>query len=614
MDAHGDRDLRAVLSATMINNYNKTAKEGENMEFNGVFHQAYDNYCYPLNEDELIINIKTGYDVKEVNIILGDPFAAGILGGGETWNGDKQPIIFKKKLKHQIWWTTTVKPPFKRLKYYFELITEDERWFYFEDGFVSAEQMALEGRSRQCFVFPWMNPCDIPVTPKWVNDTIWYQIFPDRFCNGDHSIDPDYVVPWRNRGKVKNEECFGGDLAGIIQKLDYLKELGINGIYLTPINESPSNHKYDTTDYAKIDPRFGDEDTFKRLVLEAHKRDMRIMLDGVFNHCGYYFAPWQDVLAKGTDSEYYDWFMINRWPCREQEGSTRDGRYYSFAFAERMPKLNTSEKKVRDYFLDTVRYWIETFDIDGLRLDVANEISHLFCRELRQMTKQLKPDFYLLGEIWHDAMPWLGGDEFDAVMNYPFAAAIREFWYQPEKTKSDLEEAIHENLVRYMRQTTEVLFNLLDSHDTDRLIHQTGGNQDLFFQQLAMLFTMPGSPCIYYGTEIAIEGGADPDCRRCMPWDQIEQGNYAEITEQVKQLIALRKEPAARSMEITFENNNSSDRVVEYVKTGAEGSRLRVVLNASGKETDVETEGSVLFARGYENGVLRAGGALVERL
>ena len=194
MDDHGGRDLRAVLRTTMKqqnNDYNKTAKEGENMEFNGVFHQAYDNYCYPLNEDELIINIKTGYDVKEVNIILGDPFAAGILGGGETWNGDKQPIIFKKKLKHQIWWTTTVKPPFKRLKYYFELITEDERWFYFEDGFVSAEQMALEGRSRQCFVFPWMNPCDIPVTPKWVNDTIWYQIFPDRFCNGDHSIDPD---------------------------------------------------------------------------------------------------------------------------------------------------------------------------------------------------------------------------------------------------------------------------------------------------------------------------------------------------------------------------------------------------------------------------------------
>lgn len=440
MDAHGDRDLRAVLRTTMKqqnNDYNKTAKEGENMEFNGVFHQAYDNYCYPLNEDELIINIKTGYDVKEVNIILGDPFAAGILGGGETWNGDKQPIIFKKKLKHQIWWTTTVKPPFKRLKYYFELITEDERWFYFEDGFVSAEQMALEGRSRQCFVFPWMNPCDIPVTPKWVNDTIWYQIFPDRFCNGDHSIDPDYVVPWRNRGKVKNEECFGGDLAGIIKKLDYLKELGINGIYLTPINESPSNHKYDTTDYAKIDPRFGDEDTFKRLVLEAHRRDMRIMLDGVFNHCGYYFAPWQDVLAKGADSEYYDWFMINEWPLDFKHGAAKKGQFYTFGFFDNMPKLNTNNSAVRKYFIDICANWVENYHIDGLRLDVANEVSHRFCKELRARLKEINPDIYILGEIWHNALPWLRGDEFDAVMNYPLGESIKDFWIDKSQTNQD---------------------------------------------------------------------------------------------------------------------------------------------------------------------------------
>ena len=236
------------------------------MEFNGVFHQAYDNYCYPLNEEELIINIKTGYDVKRVNIILGDPFDAGILGGGESWSGKSEPIYFKKRLKNQIWWTTTVKPEYKRLKYYFELQTDSETWFYFEDGFVSQEQMELEGRSRQCFVFPWMNPSDVAKTPAWVNDTVWYQIFPDRFCNGDHSIDPDYVVPWRECNQsVKNEECFGGDLAGIASKLDYLKEIGITGIYLTPINEAPSNHKYDTTDYTKIDPRFGDEETFIKL-------------------------------------------------------------------------------------------------------------------------------------------------------------------------------------------------------------------------------------------------------------------------------------------------------------------------------------------------------------
>lgn len=579
------------------------------MNREAIFHNPVSNYAFPISYEKFKVRLRAGKgDLDRVTLVIGNKY---------LWHTRKEvpmEVEGSDELFDYYSYVYPVDDP--RVAYYFLLEKGDEQWLYGDSGFAKPELVNIDEDESSAFVnfhFPFINRIDIHKKPSWVNSAVFYQIFPERFCNGNKENDPDWVKPWGYH-TVSNLDFYGGDLDGIRQKLPYLQELGITGLYLTPVFESPSSHKYDTTDYRKIDPGFGDEKTMKLLVKEAHDRGIRVMLDGVFNHCGSNFLPWRDVMEKGPKSPYYDWFMINRWPCREQEGSTRDGRYYSFAFAERMPKLNTSEKKVRDYFLDTVRYWIETFDIDGLRLDVANEISHLFCRELRQMTKQLKPDFYLLGEIWHDAMPWLGGDEFDAVMNYPFAAAIREFWYQPEKTKSDLEEAIHENLVRYMRQTTEVLFNLLDSHDTDRLIHQTGGNQDLFFQQLAMLFTMPGSPCIYYGTEIAIEGGADPDCRRCMPWDQIEQGNYAEITEQIKQLIALRKEPAARSMEITFENNNSSDRVVEYVKTGAEGSRLRVVLNASGKETDVETEGSVLFARGYENGVLRAGGALVERL
>ena len=584
------------------------------MEFTGVYHKTSEQMSYPLDEDRLIVNIKTGYDVKQVFIHYGDPYEAGILGGKEKWTGKREEIIYKKRLPHQIWWTTTLFPEYKRCKYYFELRTEQEVWYYFEDGFLTEEQLQMDGRMQQCFIVPWMNPADINRTPAWVNDTIWYQIFPDRFCNGTPEKNGNDIKTWRNHGTVTNEEKFGGNLEGIRQRLPYLHELGITGIYLNPIMEAESNHKYDTTDYTKIDPAFGDEETMKALCREAHEKGIRIMVDAVFNHCGRKFAPWMDVLEYGKDSRYADWFMIEDWEQIGKRADTRDRRFYSFAFTDAMPKLNTNNEEVIEYFCKVCEEWIRKFDIDGIRFDVGNEVSHRFLKRIREHLKAVKPDLYLLGEIWHDAMPWLGGDEFDAVMNYPFAAAIREFWYQPEKTKSDLEEAIHENLVRYMRQTTEVLFNLLDSHDTDRLIHQTGGNQDLFFQQLAMLFTMPGSPCIYYGTEIAIEGGADPDCRRCMPWDQIEQGNYAEITEQVKQLIALRKEPAARSMEITFENNNSSDRVVEYVKTGAEDSRLRVVLNASGKETDVETEGSVLFARGYENGVLRAGGALVERL
>ena len=586
------------------------------MNFNGVFHQAYDNYCYPLNEDELIINIKTGYDVKEVNIILGDPFAAGILGGGENWDGEKKPIVFKKRLKNQLWWTTTVKPDFKRLKYYFELVTENEKWYYFEDGFVSREQMQLEGRSRQCFVFPWMNPCDVPVTPKWVNDTVWYQIFPDRFCNGDHSIDPDYVVPWRdNKETVTNEECFGGDFAGIISKLDYLKNLGITGLYLTPINEAPSNHKYDTTDYTKIDPRFGDEETFKTLVNEAHARGIRIMLDGVFNHCGYYFGPWQDVLNKGRDSKYFDWFMINEWPLDQRGQAAQKKQLYTFAFFDNMPKLNTNNPKVRKYFIDICANWVNNYGVDGIRLDVANEVSHVFCKELRIRLKEINPDIYILGEIWHNALPWLRGDEFDAVMNYPLGESIKDFWIDKSQTNEDLECMVNRCYTTYMQQTNDVLFNLLDSHDTKRLRTDVK-NLDEYFAQLAVLFAMPGSPCIYYGTEIAMEGSYDPDCRRCMPWDDIDAGKYKERISIIARLIRLRKEePLLKSRDFHFPDDFSEyPRVIQFRKMGWEDNYVEVIINCSEEDIDVPMDGEILLQDQYIETTFLQNSILIRRI
>lgn len=585
------------------------------MEFNAIYHQASDNYCYPLNEDELIINIKTGYDIKNVNIILGDPFAAGILGGGEHWDGEKQPIHYKKRLKNQIWWTTTVRPPFKRLKYYFELQTETESWLYFEDGFVSAEQMHLEGRSRQCFVFPWMNPCDVPRTPEWVNDTVWYQIFPDRFCNGDHSIDPDNVVPWRNQGSVTNEECFGGDFAGITQKLDYLSGLGINGLYLTPINEAPSNHKYDTTDYTKLDPRFGDEESFCTLVREAHKRGIRIMLDGVFNHCGYYFGPWQDVLAKGPESEYYDWFMINHWPIDRNGHAAKNGDLYTFAFFDGMPKLNTNNPAVRKYFVDICAGWVENYGIDGIRLDVANEVSHVFCKELHARIKAINPDVYILGEIWHNALPWLRGDEFDAVMNYPLGQSIKDFWIDKSLTNEDFEFTINRCYTSYMQQTNDVLFNLLDSHDTKRLRSDVK-NLDEYFAQIATLFVMPGSPCIYYGTEIAMEGSYDPDCRRCMPWEDIEAGKYTERTAIISTLIELRKkEPLLKSRNFHFPNEYAQyKRLIQFRKVDFPDCYVEVFLNCCEEDVEIPMKGEILLERHYIDSTLLSNGILIRRV
>lgn len=584
------------------------------MDFNAVYHRANDNYCYPLDQDQLIINIKTGYDVKYVNIIQGDPFKAGILGGGETWSGDPVNIPFKKRLKNQLWWTTTIRPEYKRLKYYFELQTENEKWFYFEDGFVSEQQMQLEGRSRQCFVFPWMNPADIPCTPAWVNDTIWYQIFPERFCNGDKSNDPEGTLPWRNRGSVTNEEFFGGDLQGIIDKLGYLQDLGVSGLYLTPVNESPTSHKYDTKDYTRIDPHFGTEETMIRLVKEAHQHGIRVMLDGVFNHSGELFAPWQDVKEKGPQSEYWDWFMVNEWPFKPEGGCAHAKQYYSFAFYDQMPKLNTNNPKVRDYLIGVCENWVKNYDVDGIRLDVANEISHTFCKELRMRLKQIKPDIYILGEIWHDAMPWLRGDEFDAVMNYPLGESIKDFWIDKSLMNEDFEYTINRCYTGYMQQTNDVLFNLLDSHDTKRL--RSGvRNLDEYFQQLAVLFTMPGSPCIYYGTEIAMEGGHDPDCRRCMPWEEIERGDYRERIEIVRSLLQLRRqEPLLCSRNFHFPNRINRPRVIEFNKVGWLDNYVEVIINCEEEDIEVSREGELLFARHYIDNTLLRNGILIRKI
>lgn len=583
------------------------------MEFAGVYHKTSEQMSYPCNERELIINLKTGYDVKRVFLHQGDPFEAGILGGNEKWVGKREEICYKKRLKHQIWWTTTLVPPYKRCKYYFELHTDKEVWYYFEDGFLKEEQLHMEGRMLQCFIVPWMNQADINVTPDWVNDTVWYQIFPDRFCNGTPEKNGEDILPWRT-GPVTNQERFGGNLAGIRKRLSYLKELGINGIYLNPIMEAESNHKYDTRDYTKIDPYFGDNEEFALLVKEAHELGIRIMVDAVFNHCGRRFAQWLDVEEKGEKSEFADWFMIHDWNALKNQGDTRDGRFYSFAFNEYMPKLNTNNEEVIRYFSDICESWIRDFDIDGIRFDVGNEVSHRFLKRVRERVKSLKPDIYLLGEIWHDASQWLMGDEYDSVMNYPLMSGIHDFFLDKESTKEDFEYMVNRCYTMYMQQCNNVLFNLLDSHDTERLMNRLK-NLNVFYQQLAVLFTMPGSPCIYYGTEIAMEGGHDPDCRRCMPWDEMDSEENRKCLEEMKKLISLRKsEKTFKSLYFHFPDTYREKRCVEYIKLDDAGNKIQVVLNCTKDSVDALDGGEILFARGYENGKLSPDGTLIRRI
>lgn len=590
------------------------------MEFAAVYHKTSEQMSYPKNDRELVINLKTGYEVRRVFLHHGDPFEAGILGGKERWNGVREEITEKKRLSHQLWWTKTVIPPYKRCKYYFELETDTETWFYLENGFLTKEQMEAEGRILQYFIVPWMNPSDICRTPEWVRDTVWYQIFPDRFFRGETGKTGKEKTKefsrWRS-GPVTNGERFGGNLAGIREKLGYLEELGISGIYLNPIMEAESVHKYDTTDYEMIDGDLGNEQEFTRLVKEAHERGIRVMVDGVFNHCGKNFFPWRDVQEHGKESKYADWFFIQDWSDLKKQSDTRDGRFYSFAFSANMPKLNTNHKEVAEYFCRLCERWIEAYDIDGIRFDVGNEVSHKFLKQIHERLKVKKPDIYLLGEIWHDASLWLSGDEYDGVMNYPLMSGIHDFFLDRNQTKEDFEYQMNRCYTMYREQSSQALFNLLDSHDTDRLRNRFS-DLDVFYQQLAVLFTMPGSPCIYYGTELAMEGGHDPDCRRCMPWAELDSEENKARIEEMKKLIALRNtEPALRSMSLTFTSRYDEKRLIEYVRreeNSQKAGQAEVLLNCDSSPVSVKGEGEVLFSRKYASGILEPGGILIRNI
>lgn len=582
------------------------------MNLAAVSHKVKDNECYPLNQDELMICLRTGKDVEAVSLYVGDPFDGGILGGNWEWHGERQTVSFRKELPLHYIWNIVVKPPYKRCKYYFELAAENEKIYYFENGFFTEEELKIAYHQASGFCFPWMNPADINETPAWVNDTVWYQIFPERFCNGCSENDPSPVQKWESR-KVTNEEFFGGDLQGVIQKLDYLQKLGITGLYLTPIFASPSAHKYDTTDYTQIDPHFGDHHVMQTLVQEAHKRGMRVMLDGVFNHCGKDFFAWKDVLEKGRSSAFADWFMINRWPFDAETPDTHHGDYYTFGFTNMMPKLNANHPEVRRYLLEVVTDWIRNYDIDGLRLDVANELSHTFCKQLRRSVKNLKKDFYLLGEIWNDSMTWLRGDEFDSVMNYPLASSIDRFFQGSLRDAKRFEQNINEHYSMYMQQTNDVLFNLLDSHDTNRLMDKTG-NEDVFFQELALLMAMPGSPCIFYGTEIGMEGGHDPDCRRCMPWQEIEQGEYQTRIDTVRNLIALRKQQTMKSRHFHFFYHQDTPEILHLIKTDEDGAHMEILVNASQQKFVWKPLGKLVFSRNCEGLAVHPGGICMQQV
>ena len=580
------------------------------MNLNAIIHRSALTDCYALDKDTAVLNIRTGKDITAVNLVYEDPYAYGI-SGDIHWVGIPLAMQVKRELKHCLIWTARLKPRYKRLQYYFEIFCGDEKLLMFEDDFYTVEQIAAKGRWKQYYKLPWMNECDVIKVPSWVEETVWYQIMPDRFCRGSLAPKRMKLKDWDDRETVDYNDFYGGDLRGMIGKLPYLKELGITGIYLLPLFESDTNHKYNISDYTRIDPDFGTEEELKELVDTAHSLGIRVMLDAVFNHCGTGFFAWKDVWEKGENSRYFDWFCINQIPFERKYASLTDGRFYGFAFLDNMPKLNTGNPEVADYCAGLCRYWVENWNIDGIRFDVGNEVSHSFLKKMNAALKPLKPDLFLLGEIWHDSVQWLQGDEYDSVMNYPFFESMHNFWVDADADSRDFMYAMNRCYSLYPEQTNRCIFNFLDTHDTLRALNRCG-SEDILYQQLAVLMTMPGTACIYYGTEIAMPGSHDPDCRRTMPWKQIESGAFDGKISQLKALIALRKEHAAiRGTGILWHHSDGIPRLICYDRPGVNGT-VRVWLNGQKNAVAVPESGRVLFARNYGRGQLETGGVMIE--
>ncbi|HHD1596088.1 TPA: glycoside hydrolase family 13 protein [Enterococcus faecium] len=567
------------------------------MDTAAIYHRPESEYAFLYTNTRFRIRLRTRKnDIKKVYVLCGDPYTITT----EKWYQKQRPM--KKCLSTNVhdYWEIEVTSETRRLQYAFHVVGEDNTDCFYGDQGIFPYRENVITEPNFYFRIPYFHQIDRFTIPEWVKETVWYQIFPERFANGDKANDPEHTLPWGSKDPDR-EDFFGGDLQGVRDHLDYLTDLGVNGIYFCPIFKATSNHKYDTIDYYEVDPAFGDKKLLKNLIDEAHKRGIRIMFDAVFNHMGVHSPQWQDVLKNGEKSIYKDWFHIRFFPVDSYQmtdlpETAENIPYDTFAFTPFMPKLNTANPEVQKYLLDIATYWIKECDIDGWRLDVANEVDHHFWKKFREAVTEIKPDIYILGEIWHSSQAWLQGDEFHAVMNYAFTDSIKDYFAKKKITASQMVSGMNHQQMLYRDQVNEGTFNLLDSHDTARILTLCQGNKELMKSVMAFMFLQKGSPCIYYGTEIGMTGEDDPDCRKCMIWEKEEQD--LELFGFIKELVSLRKQLSKIISEGSTQWLIVYDREDKlYFTRELEGQIIYVYFNQSKEPWVVEQENEVILSQ-----------------
>jgi cyclomaltodextrinase / maltogenic alpha-amylase / neopullulanase len=528
------------------------------MEYSAIFHDMDKRFCYAIDKDLFVIRVQVKKDdMKEVILHYEDKYIP--MERKDT----RMTLPMKKVATSQFhdYYEAQLQMHLICLRYFFEFTDmQGEKVYY---GNYEFDKECITNRDRMFDCPQNLREEEMFEVPQWAANKVVYQIFPSRFA----TTQPVDKKLWY-KAPITPMDDLHGNLRGIIEHLDYIKDLGIDVVYLTPIFKSNSCHKYDTIDYYQVDSSFGTTEDLKELVQKSHERGMKVVLDAVYNHTGREFFAFQDILEKGEKSKYLDWYFIDELPPRGEWGEIPN--FKCFGYYGGMPKLNLKNPEVEKYITDVACYWIKECDIDGWRLDVGDEISHFFWKNFRKAIKAVKKDMLIIGEIWHYAGDFLEGDEWDTVMNYPFYLNLIDLLADEKINVSQFVQNLGYLKGRLNKKCYPLMWNLIDSHDTARFLHLCHDNKKKQHLAAAFQLLLPGMPMVYYGDEYAMPGANDPDCRRGMYWDEEYQDK--EMYNWYKKLMQIRKTHACIVEGEMIETiaNDDEDTIVMIRKNGDE--------------------------------------------
>lgn len=543
-----------------------------------IFHRPMSEYAFALDDTHYIFRLRTGKgEAESVRFYYADRAVMT-----PKLQFAPRPMEKFRTDRYFDWYEIRLETRFERIAYYFELQNGVETLFYYGDCY----EMAGTPTRADYFQLPFNHRADRFAAPAWTRDAVVYNIFPDSFAAGKR-LAPNGAPP-----------CRGGTVRGVTENLDYIASPGFNCIYLNPIFAARSYHRYDTLDYYRIDPHMGAEDDLRDLVRRAHALGIRVILDGVFNHVSSDHPFFRDVLEKGRASRYYSCFYALPETPRMPAAGELPG-YTCFSYVADMPKTNTADPFLRQYFCDIGAYWVRKFDVDGWRLDVANELDDGFLRAFRASVKAAKSDALIVGEVWENAAHYLGGDMLDSAMNYDFRRYCRRFFAEQTVDAETFDTNVSTLLLRYNENALFAQLNLLDSHDVSRFLSLCGGKTERMELAVLLQMTFPGMPCVFYGDEKGLCGESEPEYRRPMAWDA-----SSPLEEVYRRMIALRKtHPALRYG--SFHTELACGGVYRYSRVW-NSTKITVAMNLGAEPVKAEKRGTLLLKKGENRDIIGA--------